>query len=333
MSSSGAVRTSLCSLGLALVLLAPLALALPPSAQKRLRNRSEVDAQLEQLVAGAPVPTTISRLRYAGEAEYAAEQIQLYLRKVVDERTRRNLTAVLAALETRGAEPLLARLASDGDSPVRMYAAQGLGKLRSRRVDVLMPLLEDKSSGVRKEAAKALGLSGNPKVGKTLVALARTEQEPEVRAELLVAVGRSGDAKQGETLKEFLSSDSESTRFAAARGLCHLGAPEGFAFANKLLGSQDRFVRRQGLELYDGVSAKKAGPSLKPLLDDPDRSLAAGSARILYQGGDPKMLEWLVLASFKAEGEEKLAYEKELEGLRLADDQRKAILRKAGAVP
>jgi HEAT repeat protein len=332
LSSSGAVRMSLRPASLALVLLAPLALALPPSAQKRLRNRAEVDAQLEQLVAGAPVPTTISRLQYAHEEEYTAEQIQLLMRKAVDERTRRNLTAVLAALGARGAEPLLARLASDGDSPVRMYAAQGLGKLRSRRVEVLTPLLEDKSMGVRKEAAKALGLSGNPRVGKTLLALARTEPEPEVRAELLVAVGRSGDARQAATLKEFLSSDSESTRFAAARGLCHLGAPEGFAFANKLLGAQDRFVRRQGLELYEGVSAQKARASLRPLLEDPDRSLAAGSARILHQGGEPKMLDWLVLASFHAKGDEKLSYEKELEVLRLADDQRSAILRKAGVL-
>jgi hypothetical protein len=42
------------------------------------------------------------------------------------------------------------------------------------------------------------------------------------------------------------------------------------------------------------------------------------------------MLDWLVVASFNAEGQEKLAYEKELEALRLADDQRNAILRKAG---
>ena len=332
MSSSAPVRMSLRFAGLALVLLAPLALALPPSAQKRLRHRAEVDSQLQQLVTGAPVPTTISRLQYLNEEEYAAQEIQLLMRKTVDERTRRNLTAVLAALGARGAEPFLARLATDGDSPVRMYAAQGLGKLRSRRVDVLTPLLQDKSLGVRKEAAKALGLSGNPKVGKTLVALARTETEPEVRAELLVAAGRSGDSKQAATLKEFLASDSESTRFAAARGLCHLGAPEGFAFAHKLLGAQDRFVRRQGLELFEGVPAPKARTSLKPLLEDSDRSLAAGAARILHQGGEPKMLEWLVLASFNSDGQEKLAYEKELEALRLADDQRSTILRKAGVL-
>ncbi len=330
MSSSDTVRTLSRSFGLIFLLLAPLALALPPSAQKRLRNRAEVDAQIQRLAEGASVPSVISRLQYVGEAEYAAAVIQEYLRKLVDERSRRNFVAVLAALEARSAEPALSRLAMDGDSAVRMYAAQGLGRLRSRNVQVLLPLLEDKSSGARKEAAKALGASRNRAMSRELLAAAKQETELEVRAEMLVAAGRAGDVRQAAALKEYLSSDSESTRFAAAKGLCHLGSPEGFAFANKLLGSEDRFVRRQGLALYEGVSAKKAGPTLRPLLEDKDRALAAGAARILYQGGDKKMMDWLVLASWNAKGEEKLAYEKELETLHLADDQRRAILRKAG---
>jgi HEAT repeat protein len=320
------------SVGLALVLIAPRALAIPPSARKRGRTRAEVDEQVAQLLRGGSVPSTISRLRYLGEREYAAEALEQAFRKVLDERTRRNVTAVLAGLEARGAEPFLVRLATDGDSTVRMYAAQGLGKLHSRQVQVLVPLLGDKSLGVRKEAARALGASRNPTLGKLLISAARREPELEVRAELLQAAGEAGDAKQAPALKEFLTSDSEITRFAAAKGLCRLGAQDGFAFAGKLLASEDRFVRRQGLALYEGVPAKKASDTLTPLLQDADKSLAAGAARILYQGGDKKMLDWLVLASFQAQGEEKLAYEKELETLQLADDQRKAILRKAGMV-
>ncbi len=326
------MRVPLRSLGLALVLFAPLALALPPSAQKRARTRAEVSDQITQLLRGASVPATISRLRYLGEREFAADLLEQSFRKVLDERTRRNVAAVLAGIETRGAEPTLVQLAADGDSAVRMYAAQGLGRLRSRSVQVLVPLLEDKSLGVRKEAARALGASRNPAMGKLLVSAARRETELEVRAEMLAAAGEAGDAKQAPALKEFLTSDSEITRFAAAKGLCRLGAQDGFAFADKLLASEDRFVRRQGLALYEGVPAKKASATLTPLLKDADKSLAAGAARILYQGGDKKMLDWLVLASFQAQGEEKLAYEKELETLQLADDQRKAILRRAGMV-
>ncbi len=332
MSSSDTVRMPTRSLSLALLLLASVVLAGPRSTQKRLNSRAEVDDQIDQLIRGGSVPSTISRLRYLGERDYAAEQIQDHLRKVLDERTRRNLTAVMAGLEARGAEPALVRLASDGDSTVRMYAAQGLGKLHSHSVNVLVPLLEDKSSGVRKEAARALGASHNGAMSKLLLAAAKKEPELEVRAEMLVGAGQAGDAKQAPALKEYLTSDSEITRFASARGLCLLGSPEGFAFANKLLGSEDRFTRRQGLELYEGVPAKKASAVLTPLLKDSDRTLAASAARLLYQGGDKKMLEWLVVASFQAQGDEKLAYEKELETLQLADDERKAILRKAGMV-
>jgi HEAT repeat protein len=334
LSSSDTVPTALRSIGLAVLLLAPLAFAGPASAQKRVRARTEVNSLLEQLAkGGGSVQTTISRLKLTGEKEYAAEEIQGFLRKIVDERTRRNFVAVLAGLEAHGAEQTLARLAADPDSAVRMYAAQGLGRIKSRNVEALLPLLEDKSSGVRKESARALGASGKAAVGKDLLAAAKKETDLEVRAEMLVAIGKTGDAKQAPALKEFLSSDSESTRFAAAKGLCQLGSADGFTFANKLLTAEDRFVRRQGLALYEGVPAKKAEAALRPLLEDKDRTLAAGAARILYQGGDKKMLDWLVLASWNAKSaDEKDAYEKELEQLRLADDERKSILRKAGMV-
>ncbi|MCP3098633.1 HEAT repeat domain-containing protein [Myxococcus sp. K15C18031901] len=315
---------------LAALLSSSLAVAGPAAAQKRMGRRAESEQVVVGVIQGGPVPAAVSRLRYLGEEPYAAEVINEALRRVMDERPRRNLAAVLAGLETRAAEPTLARLAGDDDSTVRMYAAQGLGRLKSRNVQVLLPLLDDKSSGVRRDAAKALGAARNPKVGRVLIAAAKQEQELEVRAAMLTAVGDSGDAKQGKALKEFLAGDSEGTRFAAARGLCRLGAPEGFAFAGKLLASEDRFVRRQGLELYEGVSAKKSAPALKPLLDDKDRSLAAGAARILYQGGDATMLDWLVVSSWNANTSDKLAYEKELETLQLQDDRRKAILRRAG---
>ena len=316
---------------LVLSLLLPwVALSGPGAAAKRGSRRAETEAVVQAVAEGGAVPPAISRLRYLREEAFAAREITTTLGTVHEERLRRNLTAVLAGLGTRAAEPTLARLASDEDSAVRMYAAQGLAKINSRLTQVMVPLLEDKSSGVRREAAKALGASRNVKMGPLLVKAAKAEKELEVRAAMLSAVGDTGDAKQGAALKEFLASDSESTRFAAAKGLCRLGSPDGFAFAGKLLGSDDRFVRRQGLELYEGVSAKKAAPALKPLLEDKDRALAASAARILHDGGDASMLEWLVLASWNAKSDEKLAYERELETLQLRDDRRKAILRKAG---
>lgn len=317
-----------------LAALLPLSgLAGPASASKRAEGRAEADAVLAQVARGGPVPAAASRLRYLRQESYAAEEIGPLLRNTFEERKRRNLASLLASLGAREGEGTLVKLASDADSTVRMYAAQGLAKLGSRNTAAVLPLLEDKSSGVRREAARALGASRNPKMGRSLMAAAKAEQDLEVRAALLEAAGACGDAKQRPGLKTYLDSDSESTRFAAARGLCRLGAPEGFAFAQKLLGNPDKFVRRQGLALFEGVPAKKARPVLSPLLKDADRTLAATAARVLYQGGDAAALDWLVLASWNAKGEEKLTYEKELETLQLADDRRKAILRKAGVAP
>lgn len=327
------MRTLPACLLLVLALTGSTALAAPPSAQKRSERRAEtshvVDAVLEERMG---VSAAISRLRVLREEPYAAGLLIQALHDVLEPKRLRDVTAVLAGLGVRGAEPSLVELARHDDGAVRMYAVQGLGKLHSRRVDVLMPLLEDKSLGVRREAARALGATRNPAVGKPLLNAARTEGDPQTRVLLLEAVGAAGDKKQAAGLKTFLEDSSESTRFSAARGLCLLGAPEGLAYARKLLGSEDKLVRRQGLALFEGMPAKQSAPLLRPLLDDKDRGLAAGSARILYQGGDKTMLGWLVIASFNAKGEEKLTYEKELEPLQLPDDQRKALLRKAGLV-
>jgi hypothetical protein len=327
------VRTLPACLVLVLALSTSATLAGPPSVEKRMSRRSETGDLVQQVLEGSvPVPTAISRLRMLREESFAAAGLIRGMEGTLDPRRMRDVTAVLAGLETRAAEPALARLAEHPDGPVRMYAVQGLGRLSSSRVDVMLPLLQDKTSGVRREAARALGASGNPKVGKVLLAAARTEGDPPTRVLMLEAVGAAGDKKQAPALKAFLDDSSESTRFAAARGLCLLGAPEGIAFARKLLASEDKFVRRQGVALFEGMPVKQTQATLRPLLEDKDRTLAATSARILYQGGDKTMLSWLVLASWNAKGEEKLTYEKELETLHLADDERKALLRKAGMV-
>ncbi|ATB32058.1 PBS lyase [Melittangium boletus DSM 14713] len=314
-----------------LALAAPAVEAAPPSVQKRMERRSATEGLVDEILdGGIAVPAAISRLRTLREEAYAAQLLERALPAVLEPRRLRDVTAVLAGLETRAAEPTLLRLTGHDDGAVRMYAAQGLGKVRSPRVDVLLPLLEDKSLGVRREAARALGATHNPRVGAPLVNAARTESDMQTRVLMLEAVGAAGDKKQVPVLKAFLDDSSETTRFAAARGLCLLGAPEGFAFARKLLSSEDKHVRRQGLALYEGVPQKQSEAALRPLLEDKDRTLAAGAARILSQGGDKTMLSWLVLASWNANGTDKLIYEKELETLQLADDQRKALLRAAG---
>lgn len=315
-----------------LLVLWPLAvLAVPPSALKAADQRRETSSLVAQVVKGSiAVPTAVSRLRILRQEPYAAGLLANAIPNQTDPRRIRDIAAVLAGIEARGSEPVLVQLAEHEDGAVRMYAAQGLGKLHSKQVGVLLPLLEDKSFGVRREAARALGASRNPRVGKALFDAARTESDPQTRVMMLEAVGASGDKGQAANLKSLLEDSSESTRFSAARALCLLGSPEGFAFARKLLASEDKLVRRQGLALFEGVPQKLASPVLKPLLEDADHAIGAGAARILYQCGDKTMLAWLVVTSANAQGSDKLLYENELETLHLADADRAAILRRAG---
>ena len=147
---------------------------------------------------------------------------------------------------------------------------------------------------------------------------------------MISAAGKAGDKKQIPALEALLKDDSESTRLAGGQALCALGAPKCAVFAGKLIASKDKNERFQGVMLFDGASAKVSSATLTPLLSDKDDKLRARAARILTQGGDPKSLSWLVIESAKAKGEIRLVYEDELERLRVTDEQRQAILKKAG---
>ncbi|MHB8877721.1 MAG: HEAT repeat domain-containing protein [Myxococcaceae bacterium] len=318
------------AVALALALTAPPAFSGPASTQKALSRRAEAQNLVDQIASGGNLQAAVSRLQFLGQEAFASAALADLLGRSVDDRQRRNMVSALSLLGSPAAERTLVALLTDSDGAIRMAAVQGLGRMKSRAVGAISPLLADKTLGVRKEAARALGAACDPKAARLLLSAARSEGEPEARAAMLVAVGACGDSKMAKALEPFLDSSSESTRFAAAQGLCQLGSPRGYAFARSLLASKEPLDRRQVLALFEGSTAKQSQVVLRPLLADPDLALAAGAARLLYLGGDPKALEWLVLASYRADGEQKLVYESQLESLRLADDQRRAILARAG---
>jgi HEAT repeat protein len=296
----------------------------------RMEQRAEALRLVDSILTGASLEGDLARVKYLGEEDIVCVELMKALELGPERRIRENVAFAFSILSSRVTEGTLLHMLGDEDPVIRMHAVQGLGHLRTRAWRAIAPLLRDKSMGVRAESARALGAIKAAQAGKALLAAARAEEEPEVRSAMLAAAGDSGDKSAVRGLATFLSSTSETTRLGAARGLCHLGAPEGFAFAKKLLESKDKFERRNGVDLFEGAAARVAGPFLKPLLEDGDIRLAAKAARILYQGGDAIMLDWLVLASFHSKPDEKDAYERELELLHLQDDQRKSILAKAG---
>ncbi len=293
-------------------------------------RRAEARVEVEKLLSGAHPHTVLARLKFLGEERYAYGLLAQVWPELAAPGPRRNVAEVVAGLEVRAAEGLLTQWCADEDGVLRMHGAAGLGRLGARQRTVLEPLLADPSWAVRREAARALGRTKDKRASQALLTAAKAEGEPEARHAMLAAVGEVGDQKAAKALAVFLDHSSESTRFAAARGLVLLQAAEGFAFAGKLLASEDRFVRRQGVALFEGVPAKVAKKQLQPMLQDPDKRVAAAAARTLYQGGDTSRLEWLVLGSYLANAEDKVHFERELETLMLTDDRRRAILKKAG---
>lgn len=291
-------------------------------------TQGEVRALVDTLESGASPNRSVARLRYLGAEGYAVEKLIHDLPELAP-RAREAVALALADLPSRRTRDALSDLLADSDSVVRMNAAEALFRLGARDAAPLLPLLRDPVMGVRRAAARAIGTAHDRRIGRTLVAAARSESEPEVRAALLVSAGQSGDRAQTAPLEAFLKSESESTRYAAAQGLCQLGAKSGFAFARRLLASGDRFDRRQGVALLEGLPAKTIRPMLSPVLATNDARSSSAAAMALYRGGDAQMLAWLVLASSRAQGEEKMAFEDALEALQVTDVQRREILARA----
>lgn len=305
----------------------------PAAEAKAMSRRDEASYLVMQIVRNNGNPqAAVSRIQFLGEEEFAANELSLRLKGELEVKKRRNQAMALAQFGHPVSALALEKALTDEDGAVRMYAAQGLGRI-GHVVDLrkLTNLLNDKTMGVRREAAIALGAMKDPRAGPSLMIAAKAEGEIEVRAAMLASVGRTGDKKQAGGLESFLTSDSEGTRFGAAQGLVALGNAKGYDYARKLIGSKERHERLQGLKLFEGTTAKAAAPVLTPLLTDGDPAVAAVAARLLFLGGDKAKLDWLVLRSHHTTSvDEKMYFEKELEALRLRDDQRSAILGKAG---
>jgi len=293
-------------------------------------RRQETEKLVDQILSGQGVQSAVARILYLDQQPYATVTLVKALQRDPDRRAKQDIAYALSQFRVKAAEPALMILLKEEDTSVRMTALQGLARLKVDQPKRIIPLLKDKNMGVRRDAARVLGASGKAAGSKVLMEAARDESEPEVRAAMLIAVGDTGDRKAARGVEPFLKSSSESTRFAAAQALCRLGSPAGFAVAQKLLSSSDRYERRHGLALFEGAKAKEAEKTIRPMLRDPDPVVSATAARILYQGGDERMLDWLVVASARAPAQSKLAYEAELEQLHLADDRRKQILARAG---
>lgn len=314
---------------LAAVLL--LCLALPAAAGKA--DPAAVRAAVIDIANGQGVAGALSRLDFMGAGGQACDAlVPVVLRG--DVKARRNAAEAFARFaEPRHVQALLV-LAEDMDVSLRVAAAKGLGHAKLDH-PALRQALGDKALGVRREAARALGALKSADAGKALLEAAGTEAEPEVREAMLVAATAAPFPGLPAKLEGYLHHSSETTRMAAARALCLLGAAPGLAVASEKLGSESRYDRRDGVLLLEGAPLKASGPLLRPLLaaKPPDYALAAPAARVLAQAGDERAREWLVLRANDASGAAVAPLLDAIEALKVTDEDRQRILRKNLIVP
>lgn len=316
-----------------LVLLLSLCLTLTAHAGGN-RNEGEAVKVMEGYFHGSVgLNQAVNRIQFLGSERYAATELIHALRRSSEPRQREAYYDFLSQLNLR--EPELERtfqgaLQSSEVGEV-MAGARGVGRLKSvGSVPLLVKNLEHPMLGVRRECARALGLIGKPAGGAPLMAAAKKENDLDVKVLMLRSVGLTGDKKQATALEALLKDNSESTRMAAAQGLCALGAPKCAPFARGLLASADKNERLSAVMLFEGTSAKVSSPLLTPVLADKEAKVRARAARILIEGGEATRLDWLVLEASKANADDRLVFEDELERLRVTDEQRQGILKKAG---
>ncbi len=130
------------------------------------------------------------------------------------------LRSIATPEASRAALPAL----NDPNEMVRSTAAGSVIFLeRSEAVNALRPLLADRLPFVRREAANALGKTGNWSATDPLIAALNRERDAEVRLAIVIALGEIGDIEAMPVLTQIFRDrpreENEMIRRSAARSL------------------------------------------------------------------------------------------------------------------
>lgn len=153
-------------------------------------------------------------------------EIEVYAELIRRGDTEQKRTALLRLRGLESAEASLAAVPALRDSAeiVRATATHSVIFLpQDEALRVLLPLLNDRSEYVRREAAYALGEVGNPAAAQPLIKLMLGDKQLSVRDAAAVALGTTGDINSAEFLAQYLKrrvKDSDDfLRRASARSI------------------------------------------------------------------------------------------------------------------
>lgn len=151
-----------------------------------------------------------------------------YLRRLMHEggaATRLKALEVISGYPFATTEGILLSLLTAPEDEDRMHGAILFGLLRGGESTLLVPLFEDVSDSVRKEAAKAAGLRGLP---DTVPLLCKLLSDPSVsvREEAVSALAEFGDRAPLTEIVQALGKDCERLDYAIVKAAGRIGSRE-----------------------------------------------------------------------------------------------------------
>ena len=168
-------------------------------------------------------------------------------------------------IETAAASRIALPALRDKEPIVRATATASVIFLSpSEAATALLPMLNDRSEFVRREAAHALGEVGDPSATSSLVRMLQKEKILEVRTAAAMALGKIGDPAAIDNLVSILKSrvreDDEFLRRSAARSVGQIAQIERTGTRRVL--TPQNFLPDKFKDLGPNVTAGK-GPSPK----------------------------------------------------------------------
>ncbi len=172
---------------------------------------------------------------------------------------------------------------TDPDPRVRSQSALAAASLSSpRTIQLLVSLLFDACSEVRRSAAYAASQLDDPELGPPVAAALEKEQDQDTIEHLLVAIGNCSGGNALPVLTAYMYQHGGQFRDLALRALRKLKLPVSASVFLSLLDDVSVNIRRQSIEQLAVLKTTKAIPRIREKLRwDPDEHVRAAAARAL----------------------------------------------------
>jgi HEAT repeat protein len=198
------------------------------------------------------------------------------------------ITELLASIHGQATIPVLIALLNDTNTEVRRGAASALGKLKDPTITPrLLALLSDSDPFVRLSAVKALSNIKDPSITPKLIALLNDDYEL-VGSGVAKALGKTKDPAAAPKLIALLNDTNASVRSSAADALGELKYFAAIPKLIALLNDRNENVRSSIARALSKLNAPPATtPKLIALLNDPNADVRSSSARELGKLNNP----------------------------------------------